>query len=215
MPKKIDLTGRQFGRLVVIGESKKRERKNAYWFCECSCGNLACVSTHKLKSGHTKSCGCLNKEVLRKQQKECIKPDESFYSCYRKATREDGSNTNLHRLIMEGYLGRKLDKSEEVHHINENKLDNRLKNLELIDKNKHRSYHGLQNRDIDYSVTYRKRLRKARINHGYTRFSEQQVADIKMELLNGASNSELARRYSVPKSTITAIKTGRNWRDYK
>lgn len=37
-----------------------------------------------------------------------------------------------HRFVMEEYLGRKLSKSEVVHHINKNRQDNRIENLRLF-----------------------------------------------------------------------------------
>lgn len=46
-----------------------------------------------------------------------------------------------HRLAMENYLGRKLTKNEIVHHINENKSDNRIENLQVMTRSEHMSLH--------------------------------------------------------------------------
>jgi len=60
----IDLTGRIFTRLTVLSEAGRNNHKQVMWLCECSCGNKATIRGGSLKSGGTKSCGCLHKEAM-------------------------------------------------------------------------------------------------------------------------------------------------------
>lgn len=39
-------------------------KKGAHWICQCKCGNIKTVSSYSLRGGLTKSCGCLNKEII-------------------------------------------------------------------------------------------------------------------------------------------------------
>ena len=58
-----DLVGRQFERLRVIKVTTKRLHGRLVWKCKCSCGNTKKVISTSLLSGHTKSCGCLHREM--------------------------------------------------------------------------------------------------------------------------------------------------------
>ncbi len=62
-----DLTGKRFGRLIVIERVGKDKRNNALWKCLCECGNECIVTTGNLNRGSTKSCGCLQKELSSKR----------------------------------------------------------------------------------------------------------------------------------------------------
>lgn len=60
----IDLTGHQFGKLTVIEKAENLRNRSA-WKCRCECGNEKIVVTSDLKSGNTKSCGCIQKEFAK------------------------------------------------------------------------------------------------------------------------------------------------------
>ena len=62
MPKKIDMTGRVIGRLLVIEECGRDSRGRVLWRCRCECGNEIIVRGDRLRKEHTTSCGCYNRE---------------------------------------------------------------------------------------------------------------------------------------------------------
>lgn len=62
MSKKPDLVGQRFGRLLVEGYAGQNRQKNSVWECRCDCGGLTQTTTRCLRSGDSKSCGCLRKE---------------------------------------------------------------------------------------------------------------------------------------------------------
>jgi hypothetical protein len=59
--KRIDLTGRRFGRLLVQSY-EKTVKGVCYWVCRCDCGGFKIIASSSLRYGLTNSCGCLSKE---------------------------------------------------------------------------------------------------------------------------------------------------------
>lgn len=56
--------------------------------------------------------------------------------------RNDGDVIFEHRAVMEEHIGRKLTEDEVVHHINGDKIDNRLENLQLMTRGEHSTMHN-------------------------------------------------------------------------
>ena len=65
MPKKLELAGQKFGRLLVLYEYGRAKNGAVLWLCRCECGNECVVCSADLKNQHTQSCGCLNRDRTR------------------------------------------------------------------------------------------------------------------------------------------------------
>ena len=81
----LDLTGKRYGRLTVIKEVERIRYPSGIpdrmWECVCDCGKIFRCNTGRLRSGNTKSCGCLRKEIASK-----------------KSYKHGGSKTKLYRI---------------------------------------------------------------------------------------------------------------------
>ncbi len=72
-----DLAGRRFGRLVASHRSYSKKYYPSFygatWVCKCDCGNICEVLAVNLKTGRTRSCGCLRSDnasmVIEKNRK--------------------------------------------------------------------------------------------------------------------------------------------------
>lgn len=67
--------------------------------------------------------------------------DGEFKARYRQITTPDSKKMLEHRYVMELMLGRRLKRSEQVHHRNHDRLDNRPENLELVSSQEHGERH--------------------------------------------------------------------------
>ena len=80
----IDLTGMTFGRLKVLKRTddyiSPKGNKSVQWLCECNCNDKTIVTVlgTNLKAGTTKSCGCLNKEIVSNNSKTKNKKENQY-----------------------------------------------------------------------------------------------------------------------------------------
>ena len=82
-----DLTGQRFGRLTVTGCVQSKQYKSgqthAQFKCKCDCGAEIIVTSINLKTGNTKSCGCLRRDIMRQCGKDGYSHNMSKSRFYR------------------------------------------------------------------------------------------------------------------------------------
>lgn len=71
MPALVDLVGQRFGRLVVT-HRVANIGANAGWSARCDCGNTTAVSSCRLRTGRTRSCGCLRIETASTRRQDVV-----------------------------------------------------------------------------------------------------------------------------------------------
>lgn len=64
MPKLVEMVGKKYNRLTVSQKYSTDNRGEVLWKCICDCGNEIVALGGNIRSGGTKSCGCLNNERI-------------------------------------------------------------------------------------------------------------------------------------------------------
>lgn len=143
---------------------------------------------------------------------------------YRKL-KVDGKTVYAHRHRVEQRLGRKLARTEQVHHKNEDKRDNSDDNLEVKTPLEHGRHHFAKNpivktceacgRRFEPPQPHRKRDRACsmpcrdvlimRARLGEERFARLDIAEIRNANDGGESLRSIGRRYAVNHHTIERI----------
>jgi len=119
--------GKQYGLLTVIDFSHRQCYKSGsckkFWKCQCECGNITITDSSALTSGGCKSCGCLRNKGGKKNS---YGYNSVYSSKLKKYVLE-------HRYVYEQHYEVTLTPNQNIHHINGDRLDNRIENLELWD----------------------------------------------------------------------------------
>ena len=116
MPKRVNLTGKKFGRLTVIELYGHNKYGQPIWTCKCDCGNIANVVSSNLRFGKTLSCGCLWNEKIMDAKVTHGMSYSSIYPEYRNMNNRC-YNENAHNYKWYGGRGIKVCNKwrEDIH----------------------------------------------------------------------------------------------------
>lgn len=164
-----DLTGLTFGNLVVLKRAddyiyKSTGKKSPQWLCLCKCGKKKIIMGRNLKSGSTKSCGCLAREISHRVHKKANNYenvgnnitkvffnncDNDYFLCdsedWNKISNitwmKDSSGyvygvINGQNIRLHRYIMKVDNEKDEIDHIDGNPLNNIKSNLRVCSKDK-------------------------------------------------------------------------------
>ena len=106
MRKKLDLRGQPFGKLTVLRENGRDKRNKVLWLCRCECGNEVTVRGDSLRSWHTTSCGCYNRERLVETHTTHGMRKTRLYSVWSAMLRRAGATKGASEEVKRAYQDR-------------------------------------------------------------------------------------------------------------
>lgn len=147
--------GKEFSLLSSV--KKAREKKGVeVQYCSVECMG---VGARTRKTITCKNCGkefettratfCSAKcsSEFRKKSGTMKKNGFWYENGYKVLYLDGDKSIKEHIKVIQDFIGRKLKKSEVVHHINEDKLDNRIDNLQLMTRGEHSKLHRAKERE--------------------------------------------------------------------
>lgn len=98
-----DIVGKKFGRLLIVKDIYDNPPKVK---CVCDCGNKVVLRRNDVMTGHTRSCGCLQKEAIKRIKE---KDDTDYISDFGVKILKQHKRNNKNQMLWEcecGYCGR-------------------------------------------------------------------------------------------------------------
>ena len=161
--------------------------------------------------------------------------NSEFKDRYRQVATPDGRKILEHRWVMEQHVGRRLKRAEQVHHINHDRLDNRIENLELVSSYEHGLRHTVLSPEktcvicgVEFTPHKTKRRRaqtcsskecKSAIHTGersaVSKLTEQKVREIRALRESGVKLKHIAELFGITETTVSDIARRKSWASLK
>lgn len=204
-----DLMGRTFGRWVVLRLARKGTHKTpSYWLCKCACGNKKTVAGKSLKSGYSKSCGCLKNEFTsRRFSTHGLSRTPEYSSWKNMVNRCNNPRTlNYHR-----YGGRGIKICDRWNPVVGGTFENFLEDM----RQKPSPQHTIEREDGNgnYEPSNCKWVTRADQAHNTSRVKLDMAAAVAIRQMSkaGASNRMIATHFGISYQTARRVVSGERW----
>lgn len=108
-----DITGQHFNKLTALGPVGKSNAGQIMWLCLCECGNTTVVKSQDIRNGHTRSCGCLQIETVKRVKRIHGMAGTSLYKIWNGIVKRC---TNPNCIGYKYYGGRGISIADEWRH---------------------------------------------------------------------------------------------------